>query len=68
MILKAQTSYPQTFSFVLKLHRDAEPAKGQLVGRLEHVATGKQYTFGSKDELVACLTSAVDNALQELSR
>jgi hypothetical protein len=59
MILKTQTSHPQSLSFVLKLHRDAAPGEGRLIGRLEHVASGKQFTFGSADELLAHLASAV---------
>ena len=57
MILKTQASYPQTRSFVLKLHRDAAPAEGRLIGRLEHVATGKQLTFNNAEELIACLAA-----------
>ena len=57
MILKTQASYPQTRSFVLKLHRDAAPAQGRLIGRLEHVASGKQLNFNNAEELIACLTA-----------
>lgn len=59
MILKTQASYPQTRNFVLKLHRDAAPADGQLIGRLEHVATGKQLQFSNAAELIACLAACV---------
>ena len=55
MILKTQASYPQAQSFVVKLHRDAAPAEGRLIGRLEHVASGRQFTFNSAEELIACL-------------
>jgi hypothetical protein len=55
MILKTQASYPQAQSFVLKLHRDAAPAEGRLIGRLEHVASGRQFNFNSAEELIACL-------------
>jgi hypothetical protein len=58
MILKTQASYPQTLSFVLKLHRDASPAEGRILGRLEHVASGRQVTFNSAEELIACVISA----------
>ena len=63
MNLKTQASYPQTKSFVLKLHRDAAPAEGRLIGRLEHVATGKQLNFNNAEELIACLAAcATDGA------
>jgi hypothetical protein len=57
MILNTHATYPQSQSFVLKLHRDAAPAEGRLIGRLEHVASGKQFTFSTAEELVACLVS-----------
>jgi hypothetical protein len=55
MILNAQPPYPVSRSFVLKLHRDADPQRGRLIGRLENVATGEQYEFESGAELLACL-------------
>ena len=55
MVLNAQTSYPHDKVFVLKLHQEASPANGRLVGRIEHVATGHQCHFGSGEELLACL-------------
>jgi len=63
MILKTQASYPQAQSFVLKLHRDAAPAEGRLIGRLEHVASGRQYTFNSAAELIACLAQGAAAAV-----
>jgi hypothetical protein len=65
MILKTQSSYPQARSFVLKLHRDAAPADGRLIGRLEHVASGRQFTFSSAEELIASLAQAAAAASQE---
>jgi hypothetical protein len=66
MILKTQSSYPQARSFVLKLHRDAAPAEGRLIGRLEHVASGRQFDFHTAEELIACLAqgAAVSGELQ----
>jgi len=65
MILKTQATYPQAQSFVLKLHRDAAPAEGRLIGRLEHVASGRQFDFNTAEELIACLAQAVAAAGQE---
>jgi hypothetical protein len=59
MILKTHASYPQAQSFVLKVHRDAAPADGKLIGRLEHVASGKQFDFNTAEELIACLVRSV---------
>jgi hypothetical protein len=55
MILAALPSYPSSRAFVLKLHRDARPEEGRVIGRLENVTTGQQFLFASADELIACL-------------
>jgi hypothetical protein len=55
MILSSQTNYPSTRSYVLKLHRDATPQGGQIVGRLENMASGHHFYFRTGDELLACL-------------
>jgi hypothetical protein len=55
MILDTQASYPHSQTYVLKLHRNAAPADGRIVGRLEHVASGHQFPFNTWDELIACL-------------
>jgi hypothetical protein len=65
MILKTQSSYPQARSFVLRLHRDAAPAEGRLIGRLEHVASGRQLNFNSAEELIECLAQSVAAANPE---
>ena len=55
MILSAHPSYPNARAYVLKLHRDAQPGHGKVIGRLENVTTGEQFVFASADELLACL-------------
>jgi hypothetical protein len=55
MILATHPSYPNSRAYVLKLHRDARPRQGRLIGRLENVTTGEQFVFGSAEELLACL-------------
>jgi len=59
MILAMQPSYPNSRAYVLKLHRDARPATGRFVGRLENVTTGEQFAFDSIEELLACLARDV---------
>ncbi len=56
MVSNSLTSYPHARSWVLKLHSDAAPAEGLIVGRLDHVISGRQFVFHSAEELVACLT------------
>ena len=58
MVLSSQISFPHERVYVLKLHADASP-QGRLHGRLEHVASGHQYTFTSGEELLARLIEAV---------
>ncbi len=55
MILQATPPYPSQRSYVLKLHRDADPAGGRLVGRLEHIASGEHVDFDSGAALLAWL-------------
>jgi hypothetical protein len=39
VILNARPTCPTSRSYVLKLHRDAVPGRGRIVGRLENVST-----------------------------
>jgi hypothetical protein len=55
VILAAHPSYPVARAYVLKLHRDAKPGQGRVLGRLENVTTGEQFVFASAEELLACL-------------
>lgn len=49
--LETTPSYPHARVFVLRLHRDADPAHGAVVGRLEHVDSGRKEHFGDLTEL-----------------
>ena len=53
MILSTHPSYPAARTFVLKLHRDAEPSR--ISGRLENVSTGEQFAFATTKELLRLL-------------
>jgi hypothetical protein len=55
MILSTHPSYPNARAYVLKLHRDSQPHRGQFMGRIENVTTGEQFVFGNAEELLACL-------------
>jgi hypothetical protein len=55
VILSAHPTYPSSLAYVLKLHRDAQPGLGKVVGRLENVTTGEQFLFANANELLACL-------------
>ena len=55
MTLNPQANYPGFRSYVLKLHRDAVPQRGLIVGRLENMASGVSFEFHSGEQLLACL-------------
>lgn len=59
MTLNSRTSYPSTRSYVLKLHRDATPQRGQIAGRLENMASGHCFDFNSAEQLLACLAQDI---------
>ena len=59
MILSVQASYSTNRTYVLKLHRDCEPAAGELIGCLEHVASARTFHFNSIAELLAFLARDV---------
>ena len=65
MILSAHPSYPNARAYVLKLHRDARPGLGRVMGRLENVTTGEQFVFANAEELLTCL--ARDSARNQLT-
>jgi len=55
MTLNSHVNYPSTRSYVLKLHHDATPQHGQIVGRLENMASGHCFDFSTGEQLLACL-------------
>lgn len=55
MTLNAIPSHPSSQCYVLKLHRDSQPAQGLISGLLEHVATGHSIPFDDAGGLVAAL-------------
>ena len=55
MVLDPRSTYPSTRSYVLKLHRDADPAAGRLAGHLENLSSGRRFTFQTTDQMLACL-------------
>jgi len=57
MTLDPKQSYPSQHHYVLKLHRTAQPDGGRLVGRLEHLSSGRQIEFRSSNELLSCLAN-----------
>ncbi|HSW18060.1 MAG TPA: hypothetical protein VLJ86_12600 [Ramlibacter sp.] len=52
MTLNPYPPYPAAGGYVLRLHRDARPAAGHLVGHIEHVASGACNDFISGEQLL----------------
>ena len=55
MTLDPRLPYPNARSYVLKLHRDAVPENGKLIGRLENMTSGRHFDFNCSAQLLACL-------------
>jgi len=62
MPLDSQTQYPSKRSYVLKLHRDARPDQGLIMGTLDNMYSGQHCVFQSLQELIACLSSEMNIA------
>jgi hypothetical protein len=50
---KKQPSLPANRAFVVQLHADAQPEKGQFRGRVEHLVSYQSVHFESVEELTA---------------
>lgn len=55
MNLDHRQSFPATRRYVLKLHREALPQHGRVLGRLENLNSGDLFDFTSGDQLLVCL-------------
>lgn len=57
--LQAVHPYPADRSFVLKLHRSADLAAGELRGRIVHLASDQRADFNDADTLLPMLRALV---------
>jgi hypothetical protein len=57
MVLNPYPIYPSAGHYVLRLHRDAQPQNGVLLGHIVHVTSGDSFTFTSGQELLVWLAS-----------
>lgn len=60
MILDLHSRFPAARGYVLKLHRDAAPAR--LAGRLEHIGSGRHHEFADGSELLDLLSAELQQA------
>lgn len=51
MTLNPHPNHPAAGAYVLRLHRNARPDKGLLMGRIQHVASGDCADFASAEAL-----------------
>lgn len=54
-----RTPFPGSRAYVIKLRQESAPSEGRWLGRLEHVASGRQYDFSCADELLRQLAADV---------
>jgi hypothetical protein len=62
MSLNAVPSHPSALCYVVKLHRDSQPERGEISGLLEHIGTGRSMAFCGAEELVAALLAHAGTA------
>jgi len=55
MILIPVPAYTTDRTYVIKLHRDADPRHGRLIGRIEHLESGVRVEFASGAALIAAI-------------
>ena len=56
---KKQPSFPANRAFVVQLHADAQPEKGQFCGRVEHIVSYQSTHFASVEELTAFMVRVI---------
>ena len=62
------SSLPVQRAFVVQLRADADPARGVVRGRIEHMISGSVARFESAEELIACLRDALTLRARTSSR
>lgn len=55
-------NHPLELSFVVRLHRESNPAGGQWRGQVQHLASGERAAFWSADDLQAWIAQRADLA------
>lgn len=52
-------SWPADRAFVVRFRASADPARGVVVGRIEHVVSGRGQRFSSYDEMADFVAEAL---------
>jgi hypothetical protein len=56
---KQQPSLPANRAFVVQLHADAQPEKGQFCRRVEHIVSHQTAHFASVEDLTAFMVRVI---------
>jgi hypothetical protein len=59
-----RAALPADRAFVIQLRADADPARGVLSGRVEHIVSGAAAPFDSLEQLVDWIRDAVASGAQ----
>ncbi|WP_431261065.1 hypothetical protein ACQ86G_13720 [Roseateles chitinivorans] len=62
MTLTQDPQHPARRHYVLKLDRQADPARGAVSGRIENLATGRVFDFDDAASLMEGLARELENA------
>lgn len=54
------SSGPSRRTFVVQYNGDADPRRGRLAGRVEHVWSGRRQRFGSEQEMLEFVARVLD--------
>ena len=65
---ETRSTLPAEWAFVVHFRPGALLEEGRMVGRVEHVASGRSVTFGSLPELVAFLGRALRNLREDVEQ
>lgn len=63
--LDDRPTFPADLAWVIKLHKDSDPATGAWRGRIEHVVSGRQLEFADAGELLARLAGDLERVARD---
>ena len=63
-----RAALPADRAFVVQLRADADPARGVVSGRVEHIVSGAAAPFDSLEQLLEWMSDAVPPSVQSSGR
>ena len=58
------TALPKTRAFLVQYSRNADPTRGRLIGRVEHLKSGQSAKFTSEEEMTEFVVRILREAEQ----